>query len=78
MRQTFSQNLPKIANIPIYNAIIQILLNFSTYFCLFWENISEYYELKLKTGHRTNSCSEWDKNFPKNCQKFKTFLSGMQ
>ena len=40
----------------LQNARIQILMNFSTYFCLFWENISEYYEFKPKSGHRTNSC----------------------
>ena len=59
--------LLKIANIPIYNAIIQILLNLSQYFCLFCENISEYLEFKPKSGHRTNSWSERGKNLSKNC-----------
>ena len=34
MRQKFPQKLLKIANIPIWSVIIQILFNISTYFCV--------------------------------------------
>ena len=39
--------------------IIKILLNFSTYFCLF----------KPKSGQRANSWNEQGKNLPKTCRK---------
>ena len=67
------KKLPKNFNIPNYNAIIHILLNLSTYFCLFWESISGYYEFKPKGGPRTNSWSEWGINLPKHSPKLQIF-----
>ena len=59
MRQIFAQKLPKIYNIPIQNAIIQIVFNISTDFFLFLrESISDYHDFKKKGGHRIKSWSE--------------------
>lgn len=58
VRAGVNKKLPENCNIPNYNAIIHIILNLSTYSCLFWENISDYYEFKPKGGPRTNSWSE--------------------
>ena len=56
--QIFAQKLPKVANIPILNVIIQVLFNFSPYFCVSQRKISGFYDFKQKSGHRTNSWSE--------------------
>ena len=45
--QKFAQKLPKIAKIPKYNAVIQILLNLSTYFCIFQRKI--FFVIKISS-----------------------------
>ena len=77
-RSEWGKKLPKncwkIVNIPIYYAIIQMLFYISTAFCVSEKKHTGYHDFKQKSGHRTNSWSEWVKNLPQNCQKLQILL----
>ena len=68
------KNVPNIVSIPNYDALIQVLLNISAYFCAFWENVSQCYEFKPKSLQRTSSWGERGKNLPKSCQKLQIIV----
>ena len=68
---TQDTSLPKFANIHIYNAIIQKLVNISFFVCLFFFFVEKAYLVLMiyiqKLVHITKSWGECSKNLPKTC-----------
>ena len=77
-----AKNCPKtVENCKYYYLPMQLLKYYSVFqhiFKFLREIISGYHNIKQKSGHRTNSWSEWGKNLPKTCQKVRIFLFTMK